>query len=77
MNLRAEFQGLGLNYPLSPLSSSFTAFVTAGELPASAGRYLELDAGAGAPDLRLRLTGENGAPFASGELPALSVLRIQ
>jgi hypothetical protein len=76
-NLRAEFQDLGLSYPLTPQASGFTMLVEAADVPSSAGRYLELDAGAGASDLRLRLTGEDGEPFPSGAIPTLSVIRTR
>ena len=77
MNLRADFQGLGLAYPLAPLEFPFGDLVTSAILPSSAGRYLRFDAGAGAPALRLRLTGEDGEPFASEALPAISILRLR
>ncbi len=77
MNLRADFQSLGLAYPLVPLEFPFGDVVAGATLPSSAGRYLRFDAGAGAPDLRLRLTGEGGEPFESEALPALSILRLR
>lgn len=77
LDLRAEFQGLGLSYPLAPQQIGFVDIAQSFALPASSGRYLIVDAGAGAPELRLRLAGEDGAPFPTGSSPGLSVLRLR
>ncbi|MEN8375380.1 MAG: IPT/TIG domain-containing protein [Gemmatimonadota bacterium] len=77
LDLRADFQGLGLNYPLMPTPRAFADFVTSGELPSSAGAYLRFDAGGGAPTLRLRLTDQAGVPLGAGAEPAISVLRLR
>ena len=77
MNLRADFQALGLSYPLSPFEFAFSDFILSGELPSSAGRYVRFDAGSGSQELRMRLTSEGGEPFEAGSLPAISVLRLR